>query len=112
MRKGDHIENIWEDIRVFLDACITIGRDKPTYVELVAYEQTYKVNENKDVAQKIFKGLHDTFREGQTDPGIEDYPVHTYWDIDPKELHKVVDYMIRGQPWPTYSFCPIQLRMS
>ena len=110
-RNGNKIEIIWEDIKRFLESCTTTNREEPTYIELTVQE-AYKASENQQVAKKIVEDTKAIFGEGKSRPKTDDYPYEMHWEIDPRDLHKSVDYIIKGQPWPTFYFEPIRLYMS
>lgn len=112
---GRKIEKAWENICSFLDNCTTTKIDKPTSISLTVYS-AFQGDPNPEIAEKIIQETKCLFHIGETIPiaysypnGIPDKQTKTEWQLDVNDLQKALDYLINGQPWPKFTFGPIEL---
>lgn len=112
---GRKIEKAWDNVCSFLTNCTTTGPDQPNKISLTAYS-SFRGDQNPEIADKIIQETKQLFGEGKTEPvsyaypgGIPDSQTKTEWDIEIRDLQKAVDYLIKGQPWPKFTFGPIEL---
>jgi len=115
---GRKIEKAWNNVSSFLTNCTTANADLPTNISLTAYTAFYD-DPNPEIAVKIIEETKQLFGNGQTQPiaysypsGVADRHTKTEWYIEIKDLKKAVDYLIKGQPWPKYTFGPVELIIS
>lgn len=112
---GRKIEKAWDNVCYFLANCTTTKPDQPTRISLSAYT-AFQDDPNPEIADKIIQETQLLFDNGQTDPlsyaypsGIPDKQTKTDWEIETNDLQRAIDYLIKGQPWPKFTFGPIEL---
>lgn len=115
---GRKIEKAWEKVCDFLNNCTTVNPGQPSDINLTAFS-AYEGDANPEIADKIIAETKLLFGEGQTDPvaysypsGLPDQHTKTEWRLDKNDLNKVLKYLIEGQPWPKYTFVPVELTIS
>ena len=112
---GRKIDKSWSNVCHFLNSCTTVRSDQPTSVTLVAY-RAYKDDSNPEIADKIIHGTQQFFGAGETNPPNSVYPSgfpdRQEWNFEAHDFQKVIDYLIDGQPWPKFTFGPIELSIS
>jgi hypothetical protein len=111
LRNKKKVEEIWPSIKLFLATFTTTNELRPCGISLTAYE-AYKTDKDPAGANKIIASTKAIFGEGETNPIAVDYPNATQWRIESRDLIKAVEYIQIGQPWPKYSFGPIELLIS
>lgn len=109
------IEKAWENVCNFLINCTTTSPTEPTSILLTAYT-AFQGDTNPEIADKIIEDTKQLFGFGQTEPisyaypsGIPNKQTKTEWNIETKDLQKVIDYLIKGQPWTKFTFGPVEL---
>ena len=112
---GRKIEKAWENVCLFLTNCTTAKPDQVTNITLTAHT-AFQGDPNPEIADKIIRETKQLFDSGVTKPiaysypsGIPDAQTKTEWNIEIEDLQKAIDYMINGQPWPKFTFGPIEL---
>lgn len=112
---GRKIEKAWENVCNFLTNCTTTKPDQPTRISLTAYT-AFQGDPNPEIADKIIQETKQLFDSGQTEPvsyaypsGIPDKQTKTEWDVEIGDLQKAIDYIVKGQPWPKFTFGPVEL---
>jgi hypothetical protein len=112
---GRKIEKAWDNVCNFLTNCTTTKPDQPTRISLTAYT-AFQGDPNPEIADKIIQETKQLFDSGQTEPvsyaypsGIPDKQIKTEWDVEISDLKKAIDYLVKGQPWPKFTFGPIEL---
>jgi hypothetical protein len=115
---GRNIEKTWDNISNFLTNCTTTQPDQPTRISLTAYT-AFQGDPNPEIADKIIQETKQLFDNGQTEPvsyaypsGVPDRQTKTEWKIEVNDLQKAIDYLIEGQPWPKFTFGPVELIVS
>jgi hypothetical protein len=106
--QGNKIERIWENLASFLTNCTTTTINDATKITLSAYT-AYKEDKHPDVADKILSDTLAIFGKGQTRSTGDGYPDEITWKIEQQDLFKAVGYLQKGQPWPKFSFGPVEL---
>jgi hypothetical protein len=112
---GRKIEKAWDNVCSFLTNCTITNPEQPTRISLTAYT-AFQGDPNPEIADKIIQETKQLFDSGQTEPvsyaypsGIPDRQTKTEWNIETRDLQKAIDYMVKGQPWPKFTFGPIEL---
>lgn len=112
---GRKIEKAWDNVCNFLTNCTTTKPNQPTRISLTAYT-AFQGDPNPEIADKIIKETKLLFDSAQTEPvsyaypsGISDKQTKTEWDIEISDLQKAIDYLAKGQPWPKFTFGPVEL---
>lgn len=112
---GRKIEKAWDNVCNFLTNCTTTSPAEPTRISLTAYTAS-KGDANPETADRIIQETRTLFDNGQTAPvgyaypsGIPDKQTITEWDVEISELQKAIDYLVKGQPWPKFTFGPVEL---
>jgi hypothetical protein len=115
---GGKIEKVWLGVTNFLMNCTSVPVEEPTSVYLVAYD-AWEDDEHPELVAKIVADLGEVFGEPKTEPLSYHYPsgvpstqMKSEWKFDKSDLSKVVDYLIKGQPWPKFSLGPVELIIS
>lgn len=115
---GRNIEKTWDNICSFLTNCTTTQPDLPTRISLTAYT-AFQGDPNPEIADKIIQETKQLFDRGRTEPvsyaypsGVPDRQTKTEWKIEVNDLQKAIDYLIEGQPWPKFTFGPVELIVS
>lgn len=115
---GRNIEKAFNNICSFLINCTTAKIDEPEGITLTAYT-AYQNDPNPEIAKKILIETKKLFKDGQTTPisysypnGIPDKHTKTTWNLERKDFHRAVSYLIDRQPWPKFTFAPIEMAFS
>jgi hypothetical protein len=108
---GNEIEKIWESIAYFLKEGTTASIDKPSEISLTAYSAV-KGDKSPELAEKILAETRSLFGKGKTSKMGEGFPTETSWEISNRDLPKAINYLINGQPWPKFTFGPVELIIS
>ncbi len=115
---GRKIEKAWDNVCNFLTHCTTVKPDQPSKISLITYT-AFQDDPNPEIADKITQQTKEIFGNGKTEPvsyaypsGIPDKQTKSEWIIENNDFKKVIDYLIKGQPWPKFSFGPIELTVS
>lgn len=106
---GRKIEKAWDNICTFLNHCTTVTPNQPKYITLTAYK-AYSEDLNPEIADKIMEETRQVFGNGESviiRPNS--LPDHEVWHFEEKDLQKVIDYLINGQPWQKFTFGPVEL---
>jgi len=106
--QGNKIERIWEEITLFLNNCTTTTIEQASRITLSAYT-AYSKDKQPEIADKILLQTKKIFGEGETSLIQIGYPEETRWKIEKSDLPKAIEYLSKGQPWPTFSFRPVEL---
>jgi len=116
---GKKIEKVWNNIQLFLNACTTAEIENPTSIYLHGYSAAEDHGESPELAQEVLEYTKSIFGAGVTSSIGNLYPQNiplkqtvTDWDLDAGDLKKVIDFMIKGQPWPKYNLGPVELILS
>jgi len=109
--QGNKIEKIWESIEYFLRECTTAEIDTPYEISLTVYSSV-KGDKSPELAEKILAETRSLFGKGKTSKMGEGFPTETDWKISNRDLQKVINYLIDGQPWPKFTFGPVELVIS
>jgi len=116
--KGKNINQSFENLSSFLNNCTNTTPDKTFSSGLTAYS-AYNNDDDPAIAKKIVLNIEKLFGKGTTEPISYAYPswkassqTKTEWNIDAENLKKALDYLINGQPWPKYTFGPVELLLS
>src|SRR5258706_3760136 len=107
LQKND-VGQVWERVSSFLSNCTTTTAGRPVSIELSAYE-AYKDDRHPEIAKKFISDLKKIFGKGKTEPIAENYPNETSWQLGKKDLSAALDYLFSGQPWPRFTFGPVEL---
>jgi len=115
---GGKIEKVWAGLNTFFRNCTTVSINEPTSIQLTAYS-AWKDDEFPEIADKIIADTKIVFGEPKTEPlsyhypsGVPDTQTKNEWKFDNSDLSKVLDYLIKGQPWPKFTFGPVELIVS
>ncbi|MEP0368788.1 MAG: hypothetical protein ABJN36_11625 [Cyclobacteriaceae bacterium] len=115
---GGKIEKVWAGLNTFLTNCSTVSINEPTRIQLTAYS-AWKDDEHPEIADKIIADTRIVFGEPKSEPLSYHYPsglpstqTKNEWEFDKGDLSKVLDYIIAGQPWPKFTFGPVELIVS
>ena len=115
---GRKIEKAWENVCNFLINCTTVPLDQPYGLSLTAYSAN-EGDAYPEIADKIIKETKIIFGNGQTEPiafsypsGVPDKVTKTKWNLNKKDLKTAIEYLINGQPWPKFSYGPIEFVIS
>lgn len=118
LTNGRKIEKAWSKVCDFLNNCTTANPDQPSGIDLTAYS-AYEGDAHPEITDKIITEAKLLLGEGKTDPigyfypsGLPDQHTKTEWHLDNKDFKKVLDYLTKGQPWPRYTFGPVELTIS
>lgn len=115
---GGKIEKVWSGLTNFLTKCTTTSLQESTNIELIAYSAG-KDDENPEHADKIIADAKLVFGEPKIEPiayhhpsGVPQTETKNEWSIDKSDLIKAVEYLIKGQPWPKFTFGSLELIVS
>ena len=115
---GGKIEKVWAGLTNFLTNCTTVSVDEPTSIQLTAYS-AYKDDEHPELADKVIADARIVFGEPKTAPlsyhypnGVPETQIKNERKLDKSNLSKVLNYLITGQPWPKFTFGPVELIVS
>jgi len=115
---GGKIEKVWGSLTSFLANCTTVSVCDPTSIDLIAYS-AWKDDEHPEIADEIIAQSKKVFGEPKTEPvsyhypsGIPDTQTKSEWKFVKSDLLNVLDFLIKGQPWPKFTFGPIELIVS
>ncbi|MGV3587348.1 MAG: hypothetical protein ACO1OF_10120 [Adhaeribacter sp.] len=115
---GRNIKNTWENICKFLINCTTVQPNQPLGLCLTAYSAN-KDDSNPEIADKIIAEAKSIFGDAKSEPISYSYPeglpnevTKTDWNLDSSDLERVVKYLVNGQPWPKFTYGPIELTLS
>lgn len=115
---GGKIEKVWAGLTDFLTNCTTVSINEPKNIQLTAYS-AWKDDEHPKLADKIIADTKIFFGEPKTEPlsyhypsGIPNTQTKNEWEFDKCDLSKVLDYIIKGQPWPKFTFGSVELMVS
>lgn len=113
--KGKKVKDVFNNISEFLSNCTTGDANNPYGIDIKSYS-AYDSNDDPEIAKEIVTKLNSLFGEGNTTPLSYHYPsgtpsenTKTEWVINNLMLKKALDYMSEGQPWPKYTFGPVEL---
>lgn len=102
---GRNIEKAFNNICSFLINCTTAKIDAPKGITLTVYT-AYQHDPNPEITEKILIETTKLFKDGQTTPigysypeGIPDKHKKTTWNLEIKDFHRAISYLIDGQPW-------------
>jgi hypothetical protein len=116
--KGKNVGDIFNNLSAFLINCTTANPTLPSDITLTSYSP-YDSNDDPEIANKIATDLTSLFGEGGTTPISYHYPggepstqTKTERNIDKLYLGKALKFMAEGQPWPKYTFGPVDLMIS
>ena len=112
---GRKIEKAWENVCSFLENCTNTNPELPTKISLTAYS-AFQGDPNPEIADKIIQETKRLFDNGDTNPvsraypsGIPDKQTKTEWNIEQRDIQRVIEYLVKGQPWPRFTFGPVEL---
>jgi hypothetical protein len=105
---GNKIAKIWESLEHFFENCTTTSINRPSKIELTAYSAVSE-DQQPELAVKFASKLKEFFGEGKIHKSGEAFATETIWKLTAEELPKIIDYLIQGQPWPKFTFGPVEL---
>ena len=105
---GNKISKIIEDLNYFFEKCTNTSINKPEKIELTAYSAVLG-DQLAGLPIKFAKELEEIFGKGEVHKMGEDFPTETSWKLALKDLSKAFEYLLNGQPWPKFTFGPIEL---
>jgi len=115
---GERIEKVWANLTNFLTNCTTVSISEPTSIELIAYS-AWKDDKHPEIADEIIEKTKTVFGEPKTESvsyhypsGIPDTQTKNEWKFGNSDLNNVIDFLIKGQPWPKFTFGPVELIVS
>ncbi|SMC60829.1 hypothetical protein [Pedobacter nyackensis] len=116
---GGRIEKVWKNVENFLTTCTTADVKKPNSIYMVGYTAAEEHGEQPELADEVLEGVRKVFGDGTTEPLGYLYPENvplkqtkTEWKLINKDLPRVIEYMIKEQPFPKYNLGPIELIIS
>lgn len=116
--KGKGIKSCFENVSLFLNACTTISADDDPKISLTSYS-AFSDDDDPKISNNILLDITNLFGEGKTQPLSYSYPsgnpstqTKTDWDLSGEDLNKALNYLTQGQPWPKYTFGPVELIIS
>ncbi|MDP4263301.1 MAG: hypothetical protein Q8941_12305 [Bacteroidota bacterium] len=106
--QGNKIKPAWDQVTSFLLNCTTTTALSPVNIELSAYEAC-RDDKHPEITKKFITELKKEFGKGKTEPIAEGYPNFITWELEKKDLNRALNYLLAGQPWPRFTFGPVEL---
>ena len=105
---GNKIEKIWENVKHFLAHCTTALVSNPDKIELAVYSAV-KEDKHPELAERILLEAKSLFGAAKSYSMGEGLPTETGWKLSGDDLQKAIAYLQNGQPWPKFTFGPVEL---